>query len=149
MSTPNNTGYIDGVFTRNYPNVAANVINSGDLVYVDQTTYDVKALDSDANALYNCGVSEDTTPIGAYPNEPAPYHGMNVARQAVRKLILADNDVVVPGGPVYYGGDAQVVTNVSGNNLVANLYNNPDGSYAAGVTGDGETQYLFVLYSRL
>jgi hypothetical protein len=44
MSTPNNTGYIDGVFTRNYPNKAANDINSGDLVYVDQTSYDVMAL---------------------------------------------------------------------------------------------------------
>lgn len=154
MTTPANTGVIDGFFYRNYPNVAGNVVHSGDLVYVDQTSFDLKALDSDAHAQYLAGVSEDTFDTSlsstAYPTaQQLVYRGMNVARQVIRQLIVKNTDTFNPGQAAYYGTDAQTVTSTPGSFPVAFLYNNPDGSYASGITGDGTTKFLFVLNPQL
>jgi hypothetical protein len=143
--------FIDGYFTRNYPNVAKNTINSGDLLYVDQSTFDVKPLDTDAHAAYFCGISRDTYPILPELNTIVPFHGNGVRRVGVVPLVLKNSDTANPGTSVYIGSTAQIVTSATAGNshAVATLYNNPDGTYASGVTGDGVTKYLFVLNVQL
>lgn len=134
MTTARNNNISTSDITRQYPNVAGNLINQGDLVYVDQTSYDIKALDTDAHAAYFCGVSNDTYKVGAYATEPVPYAGMNVTRKGRVKFILTSGVTVNPGQSVYIGANAQTVTDsASGSNThaVGTVANLPDASQKA------------------
>ncbi len=143
---------IDGYFERNYPNTAKTTINPGDLVYVDQTSiYNILPLDTDAHAAYLCGMSQDQFPILSELNTLAPYHGMRVRRAGVVPIVLKSGDTAVPGQNVYIGSTAQIVTSATAGNThpVATVYNNPDGTYGSGITGDGATKFFFVLNPQL
>jgi len=134
MTTKRNNVVSSSYGSREYPNRAKNTINAGDMVYVDQTTYDIKALDSDAHAAYFCGTSNDTYPVAAYSPEGAPYYGMNVGRLDRRNFYLKSGTTVNPGQAVYWGGDAQTVTDsASGANThsVGTVANLPDGTQIA------------------
>ncbi len=117
-TTPVNNNLSESFFSENYPNIAGNSINSGDMVYTDIATGDLKALDSDAHAFYLRGVSNDTYPVNAYPSEPTPKLGMNVTRIGRRKLFTTNGETLVMDQKVYVGANAQTITNVAGTNLV-------------------------------
>lgn len=93
--------------------------NQGDLLYLDTATHLIKPVASDANCQTYVGIAQQTVING----KPAPvYSGTAVdAAQAIEslagpvacvvaKLKLKVGDSFVPGGPVYYGGDAQTVS---------------------------------------
>ena len=100
--------------------------NQGDLIYLDTTNNLLKALASDANAATICGIARQTIVSG----KPSPvYQGTAVDASTaiegiagpqagvIAKLKLKSGDAFVPGGSVYYGGDAQTVSS-SGTNVV-------------------------------
>jgi hypothetical protein len=117
---------------REYPNISGNTIHSGDAVYVDQTTFDIAAVDSDAHAQYFVGVSEDTydSSYDAYPGQINPTK-MHVIGKGWAKFYTESGLTYVVGQPVYYSTDAQHVTNVPGTNLYGYVADLPDGSQVA------------------
>lgn len=149
-TTPQNAAVAENFFSTQQPNKAGNSINAGDFVYVDNfflgSTYDIKALDSDAHAAYLIGWSNDSFPIGAYNTsvgnagnpgqEPsAPPRGMNVQRVGRRIVNTVAGQTYFPGKPVYFSTDAQTVTAAAGSNIIGYVANLPDGSYAGGIAG--------------
>lgn len=93
--------------------------NQGDLLYLDTAAHLLKPVGSDANAQTCCGIAQQTILNG----KPLPvYQGTAVdAAQAIEaiagpvaavvaKMKLKSGDSFVPGGAVYYGGDAQTVS---------------------------------------
>ena len=114
---------------REYPNLALNTIHAGDFVYVDQTTYDIKALDTDAHAQYFVGVSEDTqdTAYDAYPGQTDPSK-MSVVGKGWAKQYTTNGETYVPNQTLYLGANAQTVTNVTGSFKVGFVADLPDGS---------------------
>ena len=117
-TNPVNNNVDESFFSANYPNIAGNTINSGDMVWTDPTTGDLKALDTDAHAFYLRGVSNDTYPVNAYPSEPTPTLGMNVTRVGRRRLFTTNGQTVVADSKVYVGADAQTITNIASTNFV-------------------------------
>lgn len=117
-TTPVNNNISTSFFSENYPNVAGNTVNSGDMVWTDPTTGDLKALDTDAHAFYLRGVSNDTYPIGAYASEPTPTLGMNVTRLGRRRLFTTNGQTLTQDSKVYVGADAQTITNIAATNFV-------------------------------
>lgn len=98
--------------------------NQGDLLYLDTTNHLIKALDSDAHGANAMGISRATIVNGKLIS---PYSGTAVdASQAIADIAgpqygviallnLKSGDSFVPGGSVYYGGDAQTVSSVGTN----------------------------------
>lgn len=111
-TTPQNLQLTDSFFESAYPNVAGNTIHSGDMVWVDTSTADIKALDTDAHAAYFVGVSNDTydTSLAPYANPPVPPVGMSVQRRGRFKFYTTNAETYTPGTAVYIGANAQTVT---------------------------------------
>ncbi len=158
-TTAGNYSNVDAFFSTQKPNLAGNTINSGDFLFEDNfylnSTYDAKALDSDAHGAYLIGWSNDTYPIGAYNinggagnagnpgQEPAaPPRGMNVQRvgRVLRNTVAGQT--YFPGKPVYYSTDAQTVTATAGTNILGYVANPADGSYKGGIAGGTTVQIL-------
>lgn len=129
---------------REYPNIALNTIHSGDMVYVDQTSFDIKALDSDAHAFYFVGISEDNqdTTQDAYPSQTDPTK-MSVVRRGWAKMFTTNGETYNPGMRLFVGADAQTVTNVAGSNRVGAVADLPDASQK-GLVGTGNPQTIVV-----
>lgn len=142
-TTAVNNNVDESFFSANYPNIAGNSINSGDMVWTDPVTGDLKALDSDAHALYLRGVSNDTYPVNSYPSEPTPTLGMNVTRVGRRRLYTTNGQTLVADQRVYFGADAQTITNVPGTNLVGYVSSLGDNSQES-VTCTGTPQTVAV-----
>jgi hypothetical protein len=144
---PKNNNVEEAFFTRQYPNLGGNSINQGDYVYVNQTSFDLNALDSDAHAQYLAGVSNDTWPIGAYPTSSQvgpsigggptyPLEGMNVTRHGRVTRYTVNGNIYFPAQRVYFSTDAQHVTNAQATNSLGTVANLPDGSQN-GLVGTG------------
>lgn len=124
--------------------------NQGDLLYLDTATNLIKPLASDANGATMLGIARQSISSG---KPISPYQGTSVdAAQAIEnlagpqfgviaKMILKAGDSFVPGGSVYYGGDAQTVSS-TGTNAVG-VY---QGAAITAASGDqGEVMILCYL----
>jgi hypothetical protein len=120
MTTPQNTSELkEGFFFEDQvtPDPSLTVsspINSGDLVYIDQSTYYAKPLDSDANAQYLKGMSVDTWPVNVYGGTEEQAETIKVRGVGVVEMKTTVGEAYYPDLPVYIGADAQTVTLVAG-----------------------------------
>lgn len=117
--------------------------NQGDLIYLDTATHLLKPLDTDGHAANICGIARQTIVSG---KPVSPYQGTAVdAAQAgdslagpqhgvIARMKLKVGDAFVPGGLVFYGGDAQTVSS-SGTNLVG-VFQNAAITAASGDEGE-------------
>ena len=142
MTQPRNAANTDSFFRRTYPNTALNSINQGDGVYEDPSTFDVKALDSDAHAVYFVGISDETYPgLAEVPNLPKD---IAVLRWQRVKMFLKNGDTATCSCSLYWGGDAQTVS-VTGSNKIGTLSNLPDHTQDS-VVGTGTNLVYVDLY---
>jgi hypothetical protein len=132
----------------NFPNAAGNVIHSGDMVCVNGA-FDIAAVSSAGTTSAFAGVSMDTydpTNYGVFSSDPVPPNGLNVTRIGIWYPYATSANTFYPGNPVYYGANAQTVTNsVSGSivGYVANPVFDPSGfNYASGLAGTNSNQVL-------
>lgn len=137
------------------PNVAGNVIHSGDAVYVDSNifgnTYDIKAVDSDAHAKTFAGICQDTydpTNYGVYANDPKPPVGMMVQRLGVWYPYTTSGETYYPGTAVYIGANAQTITKTSSNSNAIGYVNDDPLAVNVGLVGNGTNQ-IEVLLARV
>ena len=142
-TSPTNNNVSESFFSENYPNVAGNSINSGDMVWTDPATGDLKAVDSDAHAFYLRGACNDTYPVGAYASEATPTLGMNVSRIGRRRLFTTNGETYTPDTKVYYATNAQTVTNVAGTNFYGYVSALGDNSQES-LAGTGTPQTIAV-----
>ena len=124
MTTARNTSYAENFFREPFPNAAGNTINQGDFVYEDQSTHDVKALDSDAHAAYCVGVADSTYPFLTEVTGPLY---INVKKFTEEVKFLKSGDTFTSGCACYYGTDAQSVS-ITGNYMIGTFVNLPDAS---------------------
>lgn len=121
--------------------------NQGDLIYLDTVNNLLKPMASDANCATICGIARQTIISG----KPAPvYQGTAVDAAAaiegiagpqagvIAKMKLKSGDAFVPGGSVYYGGDAQTVSS-TGTNVVGIFQ---DAAITAGATSEGNVMLV-------
>jgi len=121
--------------------------NQGDLIYLDTVANLLKPLGSDANAATICGIARQTIVAG---KPKAVYQGTQVDAAAaiegvagpqagvIAKMKLKSGDAFVPGGAVYYGGDAQTVSS-TGTNVVGIFQ---DAAITAGATSEGNVMLV-------
>jgi len=135
-----------------YPNVAGNVIHSGDAVYVDTnvfgSTYDIKALDSDSHALTFAGICQDTydpTNYGVYANDPKPNVGMMVQREGIWYPYTTSGETYYPGQQVYFNTNAQTITKTSSNSNSIGYVNDDPLAVNVGLVGTGSNQIQIML----
>lgn len=117
--------------------------NQGDLLYLDTVNNLIKPLASDANAATILGIARQSIVSG---KPVSPYQGTAVdAAQAIEnlggpqfgvvaKMLLKSGDAFIPGGAVYYGGDAQTVSSAGTNSV--GVYQGPALTAASGSEGE-------------
>jgi len=121
--------------------------NQGDLIYLDTATNLLKPLASDGNAATICGIARQTivsgklSPVyqGTQVDASVAIEGLAGPQAGViAKMKLKSGDAFVPGGAVYYGGDAQTVSS-AGTNIVGIFQ---DASITAGASSEGNVMLV-------
>lgn len=143
MTTARNTAYAENFFRRPYPNAAGNSINQGDFVYVDQTSFDVKAADTDAHCAYACGVADSTYPFLTEVTGPLY---INVIERGDTVKYLKSGETFAPGDKCFIGANAQEVSR-SGNYFVGLFADLPDASQKS-VLGTGSNTGVVTIDCR-
>lgn len=135
-----------------YPNIAGNVIHSGDAVYMDTNifgnTYDIKAADTDAHMLTFAGVCQDTydpTNYSVYGSDPVPPVGMMVQRKGIWFPYTTSGETYYPGQAVYIGTNAQTITKTSSNSNAIGYVNADPLGVDEGLVGVGTNQVQIML----
>jgi hypothetical protein len=89
-------------------------INGGDLVYFDTGAFVVKSLDSDAHAATFAGIAKNGSFIQPYNTKQYGAGQIPVAQKALVNLNTTAGDTLHEDDAVYFGADAQTVTNTAG-----------------------------------
>lgn len=106
------------------------IFNQGDLVYIDQTSFVLKALDSDAHAQYLAGVALMSSQLALYTNAQTgsanvnlePFCGVGFG-DVFNFTGIAGQTYTQHGLAVYYATDAQHVTAAAGSYLLGYVWN--------------------------
>jgi hypothetical protein len=121
--------------------------NQGDLIYLDTANNLLKPLASDGNAATICGIARQTivsgklSPVyqGTQVDASVAIEGLAGPQAGViARMKLKSGDAFVPGGAVYYGGDAQTVSS-AGTNIVGIFQ---DASITAGASSEGNVMLV-------
>lgn len=93
-------------------------INQGDLCYIDTSAHVAKALGSDGNAATLVGVAADTSFRNLYGTKNYDTGILQVYSAGLFFFNTTASETYNEGTKVYYGADAQTVTNVPGTNAL-------------------------------
>jgi hypothetical protein len=113
----------------------------GDLLYWDSTVQYVKPLDSDAHAANLVGVALRSAYLAPYysmqlSGGPGPvknyFDWALIGFGDVYSFFTTAGDSYVPGQSVYFGADAQTITNVAATKVIGTIWNPAGGAIAGG-----------------
>lgn len=92
-------------------------VNQGDLMYWDDVVGVARVLDSDAHAATLMGVAAKTNPFTSSLG-PTTDGFMDIDSGGIFEFTGSSSDTYGPLDAVYYGVDAQTVTNQVGSNII-------------------------------
>lgn len=87
-------------------------INAGDLIWFDTSAHIAKSLDSDAHAAFLLGVAYDSSFLNLYGQKKYEA-GIVAICEGVVRLFGTSGETYNDGTLLYFGADAQTVTNVN------------------------------------
>lgn len=116
----------------------ANVVNAGDLVWMDTSNHFIASIDNETHAAFFAGVALDGPYIQPYSTKFAQPQ-LPVGKKGIFRMKMTSGDTYSHGDALYIGADAQTVTKVVGTNILGTVALPPGVTSLAYVAG-GELQ---------